>query len=149
MPTTTELLELIKSRTTVRPSGCWTWHGSTNGQGYGEIRIEQKKHYVHRLAYEITIGEIPEGLVIDHLCGNPSCCNPEHLEPVRQGENIRRGGSREALTAMQAKITRCPQGHPYDEANTYRPPAQPNHRMCRECSRARARAWRAARANNH
>ena len=59
--------------------------------GYGIVTICGKKYYTHRVAYEELVGPIPDGLVLDHLCRNRRCCNPEHLEPVTDGENTRRG----------------------------------------------------------
>lgn len=44
----------------------------------------------HRWAYEFLVGEIPEGLTLDHLCRNKACVMPDHLEPVTQAENHRR-----------------------------------------------------------
>lgn len=71
--------------------GCWEWTGAKTAAGYGQFT--RRKEYAHRHAYEDLVGPIPEGLVIDHLCRNPSCVNPDHLEPVTQRENIRRGTS--------------------------------------------------------
>ncbi len=45
----------------------------------------------HRVAYQLMIGQIGQGLVLDHLCKNRRCCNPEHLEPVTIRENTLRG----------------------------------------------------------
>lgn len=112
--------------------GCWLWIGSTAGHGYGEFYDGQRKVPAHRWAYEHFIGPIPDGLQLDHLCRVRPCVNPEHLEPVTQAENIRRGA---------AVITHCPQGHPYDEANTCRPTrGNGNERQCRTCARERMRA---------
>lgn len=68
---------------------CWLWTGSTNGIGYGELRVNYKKIYAHRYSYEMHKGEIPKGLVIDHMCHTPSCVNPHHLRAVTHGENLR------------------------------------------------------------
>lgn len=70
---------------------CWFWTGHTEG-GYARASINGHRNvYIHRLSYECFVGEIPEGLVLDHLCRNRSCVNPDHLEPVSLEENIRRG----------------------------------------------------------
>lgn len=75
---------------------CWEWRGFILASGYGQIasRIRPTKsrsRLAHRVAYELVIGDIPEGMVLDHLCRNRTCVNPAHLEPVTQEENVRRG----------------------------------------------------------
>lgn len=77
------------------PDGCWFWLASTRN-GYGQIGQWSKGtiDYAHRVAYEMLVGPIPAGLVLDHICRNPSCVNPAHLEPVTQAENLRRGAGR-------------------------------------------------------
>lgn len=118
-------------------TGCLNWTGAKNQKGYGRLRAKGRGLVLpHRIAYELAKGPIPEGLVIDHLCRNPACCNPDHLEAVTQQENARRGNS----GLKNAIKTHCPQGHPYDKANTYRPPS--GDRMCRTCVYARQRAAR-------
>jgi hypothetical protein len=73
-------------------TGCWIWMGTAFSNGYGAITVNRKALKAHRFIYE-TIGRrtIPPGLVIDHLCRVLLCCNPDHLEPVTQKENINRG----------------------------------------------------------
>lgn len=70
---------------------CWLWQGYCNEHGYGSIANEDGRlEYAHRLAWKLLRGEIPDGLVLDHLCRTPPCINPWHLDPVTQAENIRR-----------------------------------------------------------
>jgi HNH endonuclease len=117
------------------PEECWPWLGAvSHGYGVFPFSAEQSAARAHRVAYELLIGEIPDGLTIDHLCRNKLCQNPAHMEPVTGGENTRRA---------HAAITHCPAGHPYDEANTYRVNST---RYCRACGRARAAARRRAAA---
>lgn len=72
-----------------------------------------KYGYAHRIAYELVVGPIPEGLTLDHLCRVRRCVNPEHLEPVTMGENLRRGMS----PAMISKRTGiCKRGHSLADA---------------------------------
>lgn len=85
-------LEIMLARISPEPSGCWRWVGNTNGKGRGRVRVNRRQHYAYRVMYELLIGEIPDGLVLDHLCRTPLCVNPTHLEPVTQAENIRRIG---------------------------------------------------------
>lgn len=75
-------------------SGCWEWTGTKISNGYAEFSVDGQDVYGHRWSYERFVGPIPDGLVIDHLCNNPGCVNPEHLEPVTNGENVRRGHRR-------------------------------------------------------
>lgn len=69
---------------------CWEWTAGVSAAGYGQFTTAGVKHYAHRFSYETMVGEIPEGLVIDHLFANKRCVNPEHLDPVPQSINARR-----------------------------------------------------------
>lgn len=71
----------------VDEGNCWRWTGRIDWKGYGWLSADP----AHRLTYEAAVGPIPAGLVIDHLCRNPWCVNPAHLEPVTQKENVHRG----------------------------------------------------------
>jgi hypothetical protein len=120
---------------------CWPWTGKPNAAGYGRINKGRRGDGVilaHRAVYEALVGLIPDDLVIDHLCRNPICVNPWHLEPVPQSINAKRGNAhRDYSREGHALKTHCPQGHQYDEANTYTNPRK-GGRQCRSCSRARA-----------
>lgn len=113
--------------------GCWLWTGATNGRGYGRIGSEGGRSgrmiYAHRVMYELFVGPIPEGLELDHLCRNPSCIRPDHLEPVTHLENVRRGKSGEYLRER----THCSEGHPF-EGDNLAPVSW--GRRCRACRNA-------------
>lgn len=123
-------------------TNCWVWTASTS-RGYGYIAVGGRRNArAHRVAYEMFVGPIPEGMQLDHLCRNPLCVNPAHLEPVTQQENILRGVS---IVAQNAAKTHCPQGHPYDGANLY--VEKSGGRRCLICMRAtKARSARRAAA---
>lgn len=123
------------------PDGCWLWTAALSHNGYGRFGNGDMigTRQAHRIAYELVIGPIPAGLVIDHLCRNRRCVNPAHMEPVTTAENLRRGVG---LAVENARKTHCPRGHAYDEANTY---VNDNKRYCRACVRAASRRWKAQR----
>ncbi len=72
------------------PSGCLEWLGSS-WSGYGRVRWRGVMKPAHRVIYEQYKGPIPAGLLLDHLCRNRICVNPDHLEPVTNTENCQRG----------------------------------------------------------
>lgn len=110
--------------------GCWEWKGALN-KGYGVLSVKNKLKQAHRISYEAFVGEIPNGLVLDHLCKNTRCVNPEHLEPVTQALNVARGDS----GRYWSKKTHCPQGHEYSNENTY--VSKMGRRSCRNCHNQR------------
>lgn len=123
----------IFSRLALVPdTGCWEWQGYRQPAGHGRVRVAGVKVLVHRWVWEFLVGEIPEGLELDHLCRNPPCANPEHLEPVTHQVNVLRG---EAPAALNAVKTHCPADHPYDAENTR--VDNLGRRVCLTCKRTR------------
>ena len=117
---------------------CWEWQGSKGSHGYGRFQVDGKQWLAHRFSYTLFIGDIPDGLVIDHLCRNKTCVNPAHLEVVTHGQNIRRGEAGQITGQRQKEKTHCPQGHPYSGSNVLQ---FGKSRHCRECGRKRAREY--------
>ena len=111
-----------------KSESCWLWTGGLVKGGYGQYNLEGRCRQAHRLAYELAVGPIPDGLVIDHLCKNPRCVNPEHLEPVTRGENVLRGVG---PTAENARKSECKRGHPLTPENLA--PSKQGWRVCRAC----------------
>ena len=118
---------------------CWLYAGYKNKQGYGEIYStvngKQVSNRLHRISYETFVGKIPEGLVIDHLCRNRCCINPDHLEPVTNIENILRG---EGFSGKNLRKTHCPKGHEYIGENIK---LWKGCRRCRTCEKERERLY--------
>ncbi len=113
-------------------SGCWG-HAKTGfikGGYRNNVRAEGRYKNAHRAVYEWLVGPIPDGLQIDHLCRNPGCINPSHMEPVTPRENVMRG---DTIAAENAAKTHCKHGHEFTAENTYVWPKKPNSRSCRRC----------------
>lgn len=130
-------------------TGCHIWIASSRsnagGIKYGQFAVRRNGKCAtmkaSRFAYIMAHGDIPHGMVIDHLCRNTMCVNPLHLEAVTTKENIRRG-----LNGVLK--THCPQGHVYSGRNVY---VTDGRRQCGACSRIRAQKQRERRKqfDNH
>lgn len=125
-----EPLERFMSLVNVTDS-CWLWKGKLS-RGYGQFSVGSRTDntrglvYAHRFAYEAMVGQIPHRLTIDHLCRTRTCVNPDHMEVVTQGENVRR---------VARAITHCRRaGHAFTPENTYITPSS-GARVCRQCKR--------------
>jgi len=105
-------------RVEVTPSGCWNWLGGHFSDGYGTFWDNKRAVYAHKFSYEQLVGVVPIGLDLDHLCHNRGCVNPQHLEAVTHGVNVRRGLAPRLSKQRQTNKTHCPYGHPYNEINT-------------------------------
>ena len=157
------LSELYQRAVLVPLSGCLIWSGRMNQSGYGQIGISRNHAaelgigqtiLVHRLAWDLANGPVPDGLQLDHLCRNRSCINVAHLELVTPSQNVRRGDGPvlsalrlQARRALQREAykTHCKHGHALTPDNVYAD--KRGFRTCRECQRERSRVWKDANPN--
>jgi len=117
---------------------CWEWTGYRQSGGYGRLYLQGGVALAHRFSYGLLVGEIPQGLEIDHLCRNTSCVNPDHLEAVTHQENMMRSANGYGLTG------KCrPMGHEMTAKNTYITPA--GARSCRTCKALKSVHYKAKR----
>lgn len=135
--------EILQTRVSIE-NECWIWTGyskpigrNPEGSRYGRF----SGIYAHVLVYVSLVGEVPEGMELDHLCRKTLCVNPAHLQPVIHRENVLRG---EGHTAKNARKTKCPNGHAYTKKNTrlYTSPQGQIARICRACEYERSIARR-------
>lgn len=93
---------------------CWLWKG-TKYEGYGRFPFRSATWGAHRVAYTLVVGEIPEGLTLDHSCNTPSCVRPDHLEPMSLADNVMRGNG--ACVQNLNKVL-CKHGHEFTRIKT-------------------------------
>lgn len=139
------LARLFKNLEVDKQTGCWLWTGCCSHYGYGVIKVFPKTLRVHRIAYEILVGPVANGKMLDHTCHKPDICdggpncihrrcfNPEHLEQVDNLTNYRRGCGNKASIEWRRQVTHCPKGHEYNFENTYI--SRKGSRCCRESQR--------------
>lgn len=122
-----------------KTDNCWNWTGQKSEKGYGLFSVQRKRKRAHQIAYLLSVGPIPDGLQLDHLCRNKSCVNPEHLEPVTSRENTMRGIKYRVYTQGKPRKRKefCKYGHPMSGDNLYIRPNGQN--SCKTCLREAAK----------
>jgi hypothetical protein len=81
---------------------CWPYTGCKINTGYGQHRVGVSKVLAHRVAYADVKGPVPDGLVVRHSCHCRPCCNPKHLAPGTQQQNIQEAFAAGRLTPLDA-----------------------------------------------
>lgn len=115
--------------------GCWEWQASTYGIGYGQFHRDGVMTPAHRMAWQLTHGSIPDGMVVCHRCDNPPCVRPDHLFLGTNKDN-----SRDMVAKgrhKEQRKTHCPKGHPLDGR------LSSGKRYCLTCNREKQRLVRA------
>jgi hypothetical protein len=127
--------ERFLNKIEILPNGCWEWQARINASGYGTFTFNGSTQLAHRIAQHLFRNGIPDGLTVDHLCGNRECVNPLHHEIVTQTANNARSNS---PSAVNARKNACKHGHPFSEENTY---YWEGKRACRTCGRKATKAY--------
>lgn len=98
-----DLLERVQDKIAPSEDGCWLWQAATISTGYAALRVRGQTRLAHRVVYEETFGEIPEGLQLHHVCEVRSCVNPEHLAAVTPREHLAAHGFKSAHAGVAAR----------------------------------------------
>lgn len=105
-----------------KENSCWEYTGAIGGDGYGRFSIYpnggRKYLLVHRIMFKLFKEDLVSNKVIDHICMNRKCCNPDHLRQVTLKENAMEN-TYYAIGTKERNTTHCPSGHEYTEDNTY------------------------------
>ena len=132
--------KLFWSKTEEMENGCINWTGCLDSYGYGRFKCLGSEWKAHRVSVALSGRVIPESMVIDHLCRNRRCVNPNHLEVTSIYINTARGVG---VTAekMRAWINgKCLNGHDLSVSGFHR--AGPGRIVCAECDNERQRQYR-------
>ena len=140
-----DLLErMFNNVDTLNTSKCWLWDTTITADGYGLTRRKvNNKSYsllIHRVSYYFTFGILPDDMVVDHACHEPSTCvngpeckhrrcyNPHHLRLVTRSENTKIGGG------PRINVGICRNNlHKWNDENVYTYPS--GKQMCMACQR--------------
>lgn len=136
-------LAKMKAKCVITEAGCWemgdhryysrAWAG---GSGYGMMCYRGVNWRCNRLAYVLTRGPIPKGMVARHTCNNQCCCNPVHIVIGTQKQNIRDCIAAGNQQFHPSHYTHCSRGHPFSE---YQRITKEGWRACTICQRAQTR----------
>jgi len=123
------------SKVAFSQSGCWKWLAGKQAPGYGRFYCDGKMMLAHRFAFADIRGPLPPFIYgeceLDHLCREPACVRPDHLEIVTHQVNMLRS---DVPSAIHARQTHCHKGHEFTSENIYLIPST-GSRQCRQCSK--------------
>jgi hypothetical protein len=122
-------------------SGCWEWTGSQDRKGYGWYSHSGQARRAHRVAHEVLVGPVGDGLQVLHSCDNPPCINPAHLRAGTPAQNSAEMVERGRAKNQNTEKTHCDNGHEFTAENTYRPPGRVG-RHCRTCNAEASRRYK-------
>lgn len=125
-------------RRRIDEKGCWLFSGFINQNGYGRISVNGKPETVSRVAYELFVGPIPDGLGVLHKCDVRHCFNPAHLFVGTAKDNLQDAANKDRCKNQFQALTHCKHGHPFSGANLL--VLRRGYRVCRTCNRERQRA---------
>lgn len=124
-------------------SGCWLWKGYKDKRGYGFFGHDTGVSMLaHRFLFIYENGQPAHGTELDHLCRNPSCVNPDHLEAVSHHENVKRGMVGRHMIQKSKESTHCANGHEFTASSLYLHKGK--YKQCRICKNEHQRLRRAS-----
>jgi hypothetical protein len=118
----------------IKQGDCHVWTGTKDRYGYGQLGFRRATRASHRVAMFLAGKAIPDGYVVNHICCNRLCVNPQHLEAIPASDNWRKD-SRTA-SYVNSQKTHCPKGHPYDRKYA-------GQRYCSICESEKSKRLRA------
>lgn len=131
------VLRRFLSRVDMTPSGCWIHRSPPSQEGYAQHMVKYKNLRAHRLSWFLHRGEPTAGLVLDHICRNRRCVNPDHLREVTVRENTMFGIG---PTAINSAKSVCKRGHPLTKDSVRI--SKDGSRICRPCECARHKRYK-------
>ena len=125
----------------VKDNQCWQWNRSLIKSGYGVFRLKNNNKWsmylAHRVSWSIFKGDLDLNLVIDHMCKNRGCVNPDHLRQVTNEHNVMINS--DGVAPRNKLKTHCYRGHNYSVVGFY---PYKGKRKCSECNRENSRSRR-------
>lgn len=117
---------------------CHLWQGPLDKDGYGTFYFRRTNRRAHRVAWFSLHGPVGDELVINHVCRNRNCVNPQHLQRVTVRENALRDST--SIPYINSQKTHCKRGHAFDVTRTSK--AGKVQRVCSICEREKHRRLR-------